>query len=95
MGKKITNIAVHIAQGTMSNHLQWNLEDKVKKRMYINVWLGHFVVQQKLTERYKSTIINFFLNYQYGGVPVMAQWLTNQTSIHEDVGSIPDPRSVG
>ena len=24
------------------------------------------------------------------GVPVMAQWLTNRTSIHEDEGLIPD-----
>ena len=41
------------------------MEDNVRKRMYIyirvyrysHVWLGHFVVQQKLTEHCKSTII--------------------------------------
>ena len=33
------------------------MEDNVKKkRMYINVYLGHFAVQQKLTEHCKSTI---------------------------------------
>ena len=25
----------------------------------------------------------------YAGVPFVAQWLTNQSSTHEDVGSIP------
>ena len=32
------------------------MEDNVKK-MYINLQLGHFAVQQKLTERCKSTIV--------------------------------------
>ena len=36
----------------------WNMmEDNVKKRMYMDVWLGQFAVQQKLTEQCKSTII--------------------------------------
>ena len=32
-----------------------------EKRMYIYVWLGHFAVQQKLTEHCKSAVVkNFF-----------------------------------
>ena len=47
-----------IAQGTICNHLWWNMmKDNVRKRMCIYVWLGHFVVQKKLTEHCKSTII--------------------------------------
>ena len=34
-----------------------DLEDNVRKRMYVYVGLGHFAVQQKLTEHCKSTII--------------------------------------
>ena len=29
------------------------------------------------------------VNFGKHGVPVMAQWLTNPTSIHEDMGSMP------
>ena len=40
------------------NHLWWNvMEDNVRKRMSMYVWLGHFAVQQKLTEHCKSIII--------------------------------------
>ena len=29
------------------------------------------------------------LRLVHGGIPVVAQWVKNPTSIHEDVGSIP------
>ena len=37
------------------------MEDNVKKRMYIYVYLDNFAIWQKLTEHYKSTIIKNFL----------------------------------
>ena len=38
---------------------------------------------------YGGQITVVFKNIWQWGVPVMAQWLTNPTSIHEDTGSIP------
>ena len=47
-----------IAQGPTPNHLRWNMvEDVMRKGM----WLGHFAVQQKLTEHCTSTIIKQIL----------------------------------
>ena len=53
-------LSCYIAQGTISSHLWWKMMwDNMRKRMYvyIYVWLGHFAIQQKLTEYCKSTII--------------------------------------
>ena len=33
------------------------MKDNMRKRMYVCVWLGHFAVQQKLTQHCKSTIL--------------------------------------
>ena len=38
-----------------------------------------------------SLLMNYtVLNLCSTGVPVVAQWLTNPTSVHEDTSSIPD-----
>ena len=40
--------------GTISNFLGWNMrEDKMRKRKR----LGHFAVQQKLTQHYKAIVL--------------------------------------
>ena len=38
-----------------------------------------------------SPSYHFTLKRSFGGVPVVAQELTNSTGIHEDAGSIPGP----
>ena len=54
----ISNEVLCTAQGTISNLLGQNMtEDSSRKRMYIYIWLGHYAVQQKLTQCCKSTII--------------------------------------
>ena len=40
--------------------------------------------QQRLEEQGKLSVLRFNV-----GVPVVAQWLTNPTRNHEDVGSVP------
>ena len=41
-----------------------------------------------LKKLYYKQILRFSLGEKKGGVPVVAQQLTNPTSIHEDTGSI-------
>ena len=46
---------------------------------------GLEVEQYELWGKRKLGILKMFV-----GVPVVARWLTNPTSIHEDAGSVPD-----
>ena len=46
------------AQGTTSSFLEENMmENSMRKRVYMCLWLGHDAVQQKLAQRCKSTIL--------------------------------------
>ena len=53
-----------------------------KENVYIYVYLGHFAVQQKLTEHHKSTIINFLNAYvknlfvPWGKLPQISNFLS-------------------
>ena len=38
-------------------------KDNMRKRVCIDVWLGHFAIQKKLTEQCKSTIIKIFKEF--------------------------------
>ena len=50
-----------VAQGTISNHLWWNVKEGfMGKRTYIHLKLGHSAVEQSLPEHGKSTIIKKF-----------------------------------
>ena len=40
-------------------------------------------------EKNQEGIRQFFILQKEGGVPAMAQWLTNPTSIHGEAGSAP------
>ena len=60
MGK---DILLYSTENYISNHLWWNMmEDNVRKKIYIYVWLGHFAVQQRLKEHCKSVIIKHLTN---------------------------------
>lgn len=48
-----------IARETLSDHLRWNTMEAQRgeeKRMQMDVWLGHFAGQRKLTEHWESTV---------------------------------------
>ena len=46
--------------------------------LWLDPWLGNFHIPKEEKKRKKER-----------GVPIVAQWLTSQTNIDEEVGSIP------
>ena len=51
---------IHLKTHKRQWQKKYDLKIDVKKRMSINVQMGHFAVQQKLTEHCTSSMINFF-----------------------------------
>ena len=58
----VSNEVLLYSTENLSNLLGWIMTvDNIRKRMYIYVCLGHFAVQQNLTENCKSTAVKNFL----------------------------------
>ena len=62
---------------------------------YAASWMElEIIILSEVCQKEKRQIpydITYLRNLKYGtdGVPLVAQWLTNPTSIHEDTGLIP------
>ena len=52
-------------------------------------WIGHPPVQLYKKQIMTSACGNFYLNKTISGVPFVAQWVKDPSSLHETVGSIP------
>ena len=56
----------------------------------ITITTGHYFTEQLRNLRFCEKNFPFFFSALHlQGVPVVAQWVTHPTSIHEEAGSIP------
>ena len=57
--------------------------------IYINIYFSLYnIAIYVLPFSFKPLLLQFFKK-EYPGTPIMAQWLTNPTNIHKDMGLIP------